>query len=83
MQQRKLNCTSDREPRRATPTHSRTLLSQNHNLRPIINSATDLESTVLEVFILNNLNFLRVNTFGKQGRGCPVIVNQKRGQQLS
>ena len=44
--------------------------------RPIITPATYLESTLVEVFILDNLNFPRINTFEKQGEGCPVIVNQ-------
>jgi hypothetical protein len=76
MQQSKLNLPNDRAASRPA-TLSRTLLSRNHNLRPIINSTTYLESILVEVFILNNLNFLRINIFEKQWGGVPVIVNQK------
>jgi hypothetical protein len=41
-----------------------------------MNPATYLESTLVKVFILNNLNFFRINTYEKTGGGGLVIVNQ-------
>ena len=41
-----------------------------------VHPVTNLESTLLEVFILRNLKLPEINTFQKTGRGVVVMVNQ-------
>jgi hypothetical protein len=45
-------------------------------LRPIKYSVTPLESALLQVFILNEFNFSRINTYEKPGGRGPIMVNQ-------
>jgi hypothetical protein len=49
-------------------------LRQTPKLCPIINLVTYLESTLVEVFILNNLNFFRMNTYEKRGEGTWLLL---------
>jgi hypothetical protein len=44
-------------------------------LRPIKYLITPLESALLQVLILNNFNFARINTYEKPGGRGPIIVN--------
>lgn len=58
--------------------HSPDIPSMRLSLRPIKYSATPLESALLQVFILNDFNFTRINTYEKPGEGGPIMVNQIR-----
>jgi hypothetical protein len=43
---------------------------------PIITPVTYVESAFVEVFMLNNLNFFRMNTYEKPGEGCKLLLTR-------
>jgi hypothetical protein len=51
------------------------LLTPSKSAVPRLPPATPLESSLVEVFILNNLNFFRMNTYEKHREEGGVIVN--------
>jgi hypothetical protein len=57
------------------PRHA-VLLTPSKSAVPRLPPATPLESTLVEVFILNNLNFFRMNTYEKQGGGGVLLLTK-------